>query len=214
MAELVAFSAEHVCQLTGLSMRQLRYWDSQGFFAPQYADECRRRPFGRIYSFKDVVGLRTLALLLNKYHVSLQELRKLGAWLKDRYDSPWASLTFYVRGRRVFFEDDAGIRRTGVLPFQTAMPIEMDRIQREMREAAEKLRERKPEQIGRIIHSRYILHNADSIAGTRISTVAIWNFSQAGYSIDAIIKEYPRLTPEDVRAAIAHEVERRRKQAG
>jgi hypothetical protein len=30
------FSAEQVCRLTGLSARQLRYWDLTGFFSPTY----------------------------------------------------------------------------------------------------------------------------------------------------------------------------------
>jgi len=39
------------------------YWDDTGFFSPTLIDEHRRRAFGRIYSFRDVVGLRTIALL-------------------------------------------------------------------------------------------------------------------------------------------------------
>jgi hypothetical protein len=39
MAELLAFTADHVARLTGLSNRQLRYWDDTGFFAPALLDE-------------------------------------------------------------------------------------------------------------------------------------------------------------------------------
>ena len=58
-----AFSADHAVRLTGLSMRQLRYWDDTGFFRHRYASEDRRSPYGRVYSFRDIVGLRTLSVL-------------------------------------------------------------------------------------------------------------------------------------------------------
>ena len=51
MPELLAFTAEHVCQLTGLSARQLRYWDATEFFSPEILDEHHRRAFGRITHF-------------------------------------------------------------------------------------------------------------------------------------------------------------------
>jgi uncharacterized protein (DUF433 family) len=72
----------------------------------------------------------------------------------------------------------------------------------DMRRAAEKLRERGEQQIGSVVRNPYVVHNARVLAGTRIPTQAIWNFHEAGYSADAIIREYPRLTPPDVRAAI------------
>jgi uncharacterized protein (DUF433 family) len=58
MSETLAFTAENVCKLTGLSARQLAYWDATDFFSPELLDEHRRRAFGRLYSFRDVVGLR------------------------------------------------------------------------------------------------------------------------------------------------------------
>lgn len=88
MAELAAFTAEHVCRLTGLSSRQLRYWDRTDFFSPTLLDDHRRRAFGRIYSFRDVVGLGTTSILRNIHRVPLQELRRVGAWLKERHDAP------------------------------------------------------------------------------------------------------------------------------
>lgn len=85
MAEIAAFTAEHVCRLSGLSSRQLGYWDDTEFFSPTVLDGFRRRAFGRIYSFRDVVGLRTIAILRNVHRIPLQELRRVGAWLKERH---------------------------------------------------------------------------------------------------------------------------------
>ena len=71
-----AFSANHVVHLTGLSHSQLRYWDNTGFFRPRYASENRRSPFGRVYSFQDVVGLRTLGILRKRYGIPVSNFEK------------------------------------------------------------------------------------------------------------------------------------------
>lgn len=43
MGEMLAFTADQVSRLTGLSERRLRYWDKTGFFNPEYG-VWRRRP--------------------------------------------------------------------------------------------------------------------------------------------------------------------------
>jgi len=202
----MAFTAEHVSRLTGLSERRLRYWDKQGLFAPMYAEPNRRRPYSRVYSFRDVVGLRTLALLRDRHGVSLQRLRELGGWLVRHYDTPWSSLRFYVDGKNVFFVDpDSGVLLTTRPLGQAAIPFLMEEVARQTEEDANRLRERRPDQLGKIEQHRYVLHNAPVLAGTRIPTKAVWDFHRAGYDAAAIIAEYPRLTEADVRAAIAYE---------
>lgn len=213
MGEMLAFGIETTSRLTGLSVRQLRYWDETGVFSPQFADEDRSLPHSRVYSFRDLVGLRTLAQLRER--VSLQELRKLGPWLKERYETPWASLRFYVAGRQVFFDDPAtGARVASSPPGQTALTIELQPIAQEMRAAVERLGERRPDEIGKITRRRHVMGNAPVLAGTRIPTSTIWNFHQAGYDAAGIVEQYPQLTAEDVRTALAYEEQRRRKQAG
>lgn len=215
MDEIVAFASEHVCRLTGLSRRQLAYWDRTSFFAPQYTDGDRGRAFGRVYSFRDVVGLRTIAILRNQHGVPLQELRRVGAWLKKRRESPWASLTFYVGGRHVYFDDPRTGARMGAWPLgQPVLPIAMEEIAHEMREAASRLRERSDGDLGRVVRNRYVVHNAPVLAGTRIPTSAVWNLHEAGYGVRKIVRDYPRLTPKDVEAAIAYEERRSRQRAG
>jgi uncharacterized protein (DUF433 family) len=215
VTELLAFTAEHVSQLTGLSNRQLGYWDRTGFFSPEYADKDRRRAFSRIYSFRDVVGLRTIAVLRNEHRVALQELRRVGAWLKKRQGTPWASLTFYVGGHRVYFDDPRTGARMGARPLgQPVLPVAMEEIAHEMRKAAAKLTERGKTEVGKVTQRRYLVHNAPVLAGTRIPTSAVWNFHDAGYSTKQIIREYPRLTSDDVEAAIALEQRRMQRRAG
>ena len=209
MPDLAAFTAEHVCRLTGLSARQLRYWDQTEFFSPTLVDDHQRRAFGRIYSFRDVVGLRTIAVLRNGYGVPLQELRRVGAWLRTEHDTPWSSLRFALLGRRVLFHDPttgAAVEPRGA--GQQVLDFALEPIANEMRGAAARLRERRRDEIGQLSRNRYVVHNAWVVAGTRIPTTAIWNYHAAGYSSKAIIAEFPRLTHADVRAAIEFEKQR------
>lgn len=206
MAELAAFTADNVCRLTGLSARQVNYWAKTDFFSPTLLDDFKRRAFGKIYSFRDVVGLRTIAILRNEYGVPLQELRRVGAWLKRKHDEPWSSLKFALRGRKVvFFEPGTGLAIEPKGAGQEVMSIALEPIAAEMRNAAARLRERRDEQVGQIDRNRYVVHNAWVVAGTRIPTSAIWNYHAAGFSAEQIISEYPRLTAQDVAAAIEFE---------
>ncbi len=209
MAELLAFTADHVCRLTGLSARQLRYWDTTEFFSPTFVDGYRVRSFGRIYAFRDVVGLRTISILRNLHKVPLQELRKVGGWLKRHHDTPWSSLRFALAGRNVvFFDPNTGVPTEPRDGAQTVLSVTLEPIANEMREAASRLRDRDAEQYGKIIRNRFVVHNAWVVSGTRIPTSAIWNFHKAGYVDDDIIKEYPRLTLDDIRAAVNFESNR------
>lgn len=215
MTEFLAFSAEQVGWLTGLSRRQLAYWERAGFFLPHYAGDNRRSPYSRAYSFRDLVGLRTIALLRNTHRIPLQELRAVARWLAEHPTDSWSSLTFYVSGRRVFFDDPETGARLAARPLrQSALPIHMEQILRETHGAAARLCERTPQSIGKIERHRYIARNEPVLAGTRVPTGAIWNLHEAGYDTGAIIREYPRLTSEDVRAALDYEKEQHRRRAG
>jgi uncharacterized protein (DUF433 family) len=207
VAEIVAFTTDHVRRLTGLSTRQIRYWDDTEFFSPTMVDGYRKRAFGRIYSFRDVVGLRTIAVLRKK--LPLQELRRVGEWLRQHHEAPWSTLRFALAGRKVvFFDPVTSVPTEPRGKGQTVLNVALDVIASEMRQAADKLKQRDAHQIGRIVRNRYVVHNAWTIAGTRISTQAIWNFHRAGYDSDAILKEYPRLKAQDVAAAIEFEAGR------
>jgi uncharacterized protein (DUF433 family) len=210
MAELLAFTADHVARLTGLSKRQLGYWDATQFFAPTMVDDERGRVFGRIYSFRDVVGLRTISILRNTHRIPLQELRRVGEWLNHEHETPWSSLRFSLLGRRVVFTDETGTPTEPKGLGQTVQSIALLPIANDMNDAAARLRERGPEQLGQIIRNRFVVHNAWVVSGTRIPTLAIWNFHRAGCDTAAIIREYPRLAPQDIEAAIEFEQKRQK----
>jgi uncharacterized protein (DUF433 family) len=198
-----AFSADQVVKLTGLTMRQLAYWDELRFFEPQYAAEDRKAPYSRIYSFKDVVGLRTLSVLKNEYKCSLPHLRQVAQELSTYSKAPWAEITLYVWKRKVQFQEPETGRVLGVVDGQyTMLPIRS--VMEDVRKEAELLRHRQPEQIGKVEKHRYVSHHAAVISGTRIRVATIRRFIEAGYSTDEILKEYPSLTAVDIEAARRH----------
>ena len=210
MAAVQAFSAEQVRTLIGLSERQLRHYDETGFFAPQYVYDDKFGVRNRLYSFQDLVSLRTIAILRNEHHVSLQELRKVNDWLRAHHDSPWASMTFWIVDSHVIFEDlVTGHKIAGSPLGQMLLPIDMQRIAQSVRRQVDQWSQRGPDQIGHVSQNRQVVSNAPVLGGTRIPTSAIWAFHEAGYTTAGIIEEYPQLTPEDIQAAIAYEQPRR-----
>lgn len=198
-----ALTADQVVRLTDLSHAQLRYWDRTEFFKPAYGDN-PRAPYGRVYSFRDVVGLRTLGVLRKYHKIPLQQLRKVARQLSQYNESPWSKLTLYVFRGEVHFREPETEKLRGALSGQYTH-IRLQSIIQDIVAEAEKLKHRTSAQIGRIERNRYIVHRAWVVAGTRIPTKAIWNFTKAGYSPEGIIREYPLLTVQDIDVALAHE---------
>lgn len=202
-----AFTADQVARLKGLSMDRLREWDSAGFFQPRYAHSDRRTPYSRIYSFRDVVGLRVLKILRTDYKVSLRHLKDVAQELSQHSREPWSELRLYVLNREVHFnEPDTGTPR-GVLGGQYAL-LPLEDVEEDMRARVAAMRRRADEAVGRIQQRRNVVRNAPVIAGTRIPVSAIQRFAKAGYSTEDIQKEYPSLTRKDIEAAKAYKLKR------
>lgn len=197
---LSAFCVDHVSQITGLSKTRLARWDRLGFFSPEYSgDDERHYPYARVYSFVDLVGLRTLKILSDVHRVPLDELRKAARELKKRSDRPWSEIPLAVLKRRVVFDLDTNPRN--VTDGQYALKhIPLQPIAQEIRERANRLRRRDESQIGHTEKHKFIQRNAEVISGTRIPVSAIDSFVQAGYSNNEILKEYPSLSVRDVKA--------------
>jgi DNA-binding transcriptional MerR regulator len=201
-----AFSEQHVERLTRLSKAQLRYWDRTGFFPPEYAAGEARSPYGRVYSFRNVVALRTLSTLRNVHKVSLQHLRQVAEELSHMKDTLWTQTTLYVAKRRVHVVLGRGRPPIDPTTGQYALEsIALKAVITDVKRESESLRGRDPSTVGNVTRSRFVSHNAWVVAGTRITTRAIKNFSESGYSVAAILEEYPDLSPADVEAALAHQ---------
>lgn len=211
MSVLKAFTVEHAARVAHVSERRIRYWDERGVLSPSLvADAGRRTPYGRIYNFQDLVGLRTLGQLRDRHHFSLQRLREAGDYLKRYSDHPWSTLRIYVDGKHLFFQDpNTGSVIATRPPGQTAIPYLLDRIASETERDATALTVRTSEEIGKIEQHRYVLHNSPVIAGTRIPTAVIWEFYREGYDTPSILREFPRLEPIDIERAIEFEAAKR-----
>lgn len=209
MAELLGFTAEHLTRLTGLQKGRLSYWDRAGFFSPAISNA--GRTYGRVYTFRDVVGLRAIAVLRVKHNLPLQELRRVGEWLHERYEEPWSRLRFGVAGKTIiFFDPDSGKPTEAKGQGQRVMEVvSLQEIADEMGKAAESLKDRS-DRVGQIEKRRNVASSSWVIAGTRVRTEAIWHFHEAGCDTAEILREYPHLKPDDVIAAIKFEEERRR----
>ncbi|HZV04594.1 MAG TPA: DUF433 domain-containing protein [Gemmataceae bacterium] len=198
------FSDEHVSRLTGLTKWQLRSWDRLGFFTPRFAYEDRFAPYSRVYSFKDVVGLRTIAVLMKDYRASLKSLQGAAEELVKRGYNNWAELNLYVVKGHVHFQPPGTSDVESVRDGQLAMLPIIDVI-KDVEKRVQELRKRGTDQLGRVERHKHVIHNTPVIAGTRIPTAAIRRFHEAGYSIEQIVREYPTLTAEDVQGALAYE---------
>jgi uncharacterized protein (DUF433 family) len=199
-----AFTEEQVERLTGLTKRQLRYWDATGFFAPTHVDEGSRY-FGRIYSFRDVVGLRTLSILRNVEKVPLQNLRAAARSLSHLKDALWTTTVLYVLQKRVIIHEEGTGRLQDPVTGQYVNGLALKKVMSDVAREAEKLRQRSADRVGKIVRNRFVAHNSPVVAGTRIPTAAIKRFHEAGYSTAQIMREYPDLTEADVGAALAQE---------
>jgi DNA-binding transcriptional MerR regulator len=200
-----AFSEDSVKRLTGLTTSQLRYWDRTEFFAPEYADPNRKAAYSRLYSFRDIVALRTLSVLRNQYSVPLQHLRKVAQKLSHLGYDLWTNTTLYVLNRKVIFHEPGTDVPQEVVSGQYVIGLLLKTIISDTTKDVEKMRRRDPNKIGQIERSRYVNRNAWVVGGTRIPTAAIRRFKEAGYTEEQIMSEYPDLTLRDIKAALVHE---------
>jgi uncharacterized protein (DUF433 family) len=206
MTDLLIFTAEQVSRLTGLPVRVLREWERTGLFTRHFGSDNGRRPSRRLYSFRDLVELRALAELRKR--LPRKELGKLAAWLREYGDRSLAELGVYLSDGKVEFA------APGLEPPPGAVRFELEPLAADLRRAAERLGQRTPDEFGQVVRRRGVMGGAPVLAGTRIPTKAVWSFHEAGYDTAEILEQYPRLTEDDIRAAIAYEAERRQQRAG
>lgn len=200
---VAAFSEEQASRLTQLSITRLRYWARTGFFAPSYVAD-GRGPFSKFYSFKDIVALRTLEMLRVRNGVALQHLRKVAEKLAHLEDELWTKTKLRVWNRKVVFDDPESGRPREVLSGQYVEEYRLVTIMEETDAAVARMKVRSNDEIGHVVKVAGIRHGTAVIAGTRISVASIQRLHEDGYSFDQIIEEYPRLTREDVAAAISY----------
>lgn len=200
-----AFTIEQASRLSGLSVQRLISWDRSDFFAPSYASENRRVAYSRVYSFEDIVDLRTLAILRDRHNVQVDELRRSAARLKADGGRAWSGRKLYVFRGKVAFDDPENGQARNVVDGQyieTCIPLES--IAKDMAKQSEEMRGRPSDSFGKIARSKFVAGNQWVVAGTRIPISAVLEYVSAGYKAEGIIEQFPDLTLEDVEAAVKH----------
>ena len=99
----MSFNTKNVAQLTGLTQRQIDYWDRSHFVKPSLK-EASGYGSGRLYSFVDLVQLKVAKALKDK-GVSLQKIRKSITYLRKNFpdiQKPLAEMRFLTDGDRIF----------------------------------------------------------------------------------------------------------------
>ena len=169
---IAAFSESDASRLTGVSVRQLRYWDRTGFFKPSLSGEDGATPTAAC-TFRDLACLQVLHALRNEAHVSLPHLRDVKETLAHLGDDMWAKTTLYVLNRRVVFYNPETDRNEEIISGQGVLQIPLAVVRAKMEDKVTAFWARKPADIGRIERRRNIAGNRNVIAGTRIPVAAI-----------------------------------------
>lgn len=103
----MAFNTKTVIRITGLTQRQIDYWDRTHFIKPS-VKEASGYGTARLYSFIDLVQLKVARMLIDK-GVSLQKIRKSINYLKKNFpdiEKPLAEMRFITDGETLFVLTD------------------------------------------------------------------------------------------------------------
>jgi uncharacterized protein (DUF433 family) len=196
-----AFSEEQASRISGVSIYQLRQWDSEGFFPAAFGVGKHHVPFGRLYSFRDLVSLRVLNDLRNDKKIPLSHLRDVSAKLSHLGDQKWSGTTLYVLGKRVVLEDPATRSREDIVSGQKVLNIPLRVVIKNTRDRIKELNNRDTA-LGQFTRGKFVSYNELVFSGTRIPVSIVIEFHEAGYSLTKILQEFPDLTKTDVEAAV------------
>lgn len=97
------FNSRVVSKITGITQRQLQYWDDQNLVKPSIRSASGKGTV-RLYSFTDLVQLQVLKKLRDN-GISLQKIKKCVHYLNKNFleiEKPLAQLSFVTDGETIF----------------------------------------------------------------------------------------------------------------
>lgn len=212
MSRLLAYAPEHVAVVTGIPTGTLRSWERDGIFLPHTTFVGGRSQQWSVYSFEDLIDLCALWWVRHLLDAPEQTLRAVTLALQEDDARRWSRMHVYAAGLMIEFTAANGDRNSKTIDVPlsgSAETLERETVERDIERRSVKLQERRPDQIGRIEPLAGEPGRRPVLAGTRIPTIAIWEFHEAGYSAMEIVDQYPRLTTADVESAIAYEADLR-----
>jgi uncharacterized protein (DUF433 family) len=189
------FGIDAVAGLTGLSRALLRRWARGGFYIPE-----RGVLVGQpLFSFRDVVSLRLLAILRQEHGIARQKLRRIEKRLRDERGQAWTALRLGISGSEVAFIESATGRPSSNFVFDHV--LEIGAVETKMRSQAHRLMHRQRGQPGKTAKNRAILGGRTVFAGTRIAVATIAEALHSGAGQRWVLKNFPTLRRADVELA-------------
>ena len=97
------YNSKEASRIAGVSLRQIQYWDEQGFIRPS-VKLAGGRGTKRLYSFQDLICLKVVKDLTH-HGFSLQKIRRCLQPLKEystRTSRPLESLKYLTDGEQLF----------------------------------------------------------------------------------------------------------------
>lgn len=198
--DVLAIPDKRARELAGITVDQLRYWERIGLVVPSIRRQISPRNVVRLYSFEDMLELLVAAELRHRPGISLQHIQRIVAHLRDRdFSAPLREVRFATYGTSIYFQYPDGTWSGDVAPNQIIFwqAISLDLVGAKINA----VRSRDPEMAGKVVRRRGVQGSKPIFEGTRIPVGTVQRYLDAGYETDAIIKEYPLLTPADIEAA-------------
>lgn len=203
----MAFTADQISRLAGISTDRLRYWEKTGAFLPTRVDQILPGPYSRIYSFQDLVCLRVIADLRTNHGIDLQQLRNVSQYIARHSNHPWSSLSVHVFGDTLVFKDpfnDSWVSAEHM--GQLTYIVDFDQVSQEAEADARAAMKRDPNDAGQIVRHRNVMNNQWVFKGTRITVESIQEYLRRGFSYSQIRRDIPSLTTKDIDAAASFEL--------
>ncbi len=100
---MMGFTTKQVAAFTGLTIRQLNYFDATGLLSPTVQSAQGRGTY-RLYAFRDVVALRLIAKL-RQQGISLQAIRNAVDYLRTMEQTALSASILAINGDDVVLVD-------------------------------------------------------------------------------------------------------------
>lgn len=191
---VMAFTRAEAARLSGLSEWQVEDWDD--LVAPSWSGSS-------LYTFRDLVALRTLKHLQEKHSISTRGLRKATRYLGEHATTPWSELRIGVAPRRqlCFWNKSNSRWEAADSSRQLVAEIALAEVASKLRKAVAADRKRPASDEGRLVKDRGVCGGELRFAGTRITVRPVVAMLRANASTRRIRAEFPALTPRDIAAA-------------
>ena len=137
----MAYNTNTIIKITGLTQRQVDYWDRTHFIKPSIK-EASGYGTARLYSFQDLVQLKVAKTLIDK-GVSLQKIRKAITYLKKNFpdiEKPLAEMRFLTDGETIFvLTDKKGVILDTLSKGQMVFAVAIGELIEELKGEVEKI---------------------------------------------------------------------------